>query len=512
MLGGILTTAGGQYLAVGRVDRAREIYARALTIVKETHDRRLEAIIRVNQLEAEMRQLAVPGAPVPRGVTDPRAQATLHPALADAFSIARSTTHDDPMLVGSVAIIAAQAYQSLAQFNRYKDAYSDALGYAQDARKQFEEVGDIRRAALCGVLEASIYLERGDERALDDALFAARRAADALAQANLAPLPELDIVRIHVAFARRDYDEVHRLIDKYMTPRARTTATVTGRVKPAGRVAVVAWKGRLIGDPRRAYKDAGDVQMDVVESAEDGSFTIHAEPGWAILAEAPDQRSAPQLVGTSPPVLALAPTTTISGTAHGKNLLGVSAFARFVIGDQSWQLEVPIDRDGTFDLRGLPAGSPRFGATGSVGDGTRRVFAASPREVAWPAGQNVDVIVRGKDIGEDATVWVVAGKATLGATRGQVEASLSGATNIAIAGVQPVGASNTDTGRELYQPGDWHGVVTDNASGETTVCAAKSREADAPVACKVVTLSPTVTIDYPDGRFAAGVTPIVLEP
>jgi hypothetical protein len=55
-----------------------------------------------------------------------------------------------------------------------------------------------------------------------------------------------------------------------------------------------------------------------------------------------------------------------------------------------------------------------------------------------------------------------------------------------------VGASNTDAGRE--------------------VCAATRRGPDAPVVCKILTMTPTVSIDYPDGRFAAGVTPIVLEP
>jgi serine/threonine protein kinase len=511
---GVLATAAMAYLRAGQVDKARAVYARALPAAREAHDRRFESIIRVGQLEASVGELAEPHANPPPKLTDPRAPGTLHPELATAFSIARSATQDDPMLLGSLAILSAQAQLRLAQWNRYRDAYGDAIASAQEARKQFELLGDVRRAARSAALEAAVYLERGDERALDDALFTARRAQDAMDQAGLGAELDLDRIRIDVAFARRDYNEVHRIVDKYVQPEPGIDATFTGHVVPPGRATVIAWRGSLVGDPKRAFTDPSDLAIDVVESDETGAFTIHGEPGWAVMAEVADTRAPPQLVGRGPVTLTLAPTTTVSGTARGKNLLGAHAFARFAAGAQTWQVEVPIDRDGTFDLRGIPLGTPTFGTTGDVGDGTRRVLARSANDLTWPFGQAIDVIVRGAGAPDAApSVWVIAGKKVLADPhRGALEQLARSASDVATASAHPIGASNTDAGRELYQPGDRHAVITGNATGEVTVCASSRRGADAPVVCKSLTLTPTVSIDYPDGRFAAGVTPILLEP
>jgi serine/threonine protein kinase len=510
---GVLTTAGMAYLGAGEVDKARSLYARALPAVREAHDRRFESIIRVGQLEASVTELAEPHANAPPKLTDPRAPAVLHPELAKAFSVARSATQDDPMLLGSLAVLSAQAHQRLAQWNRYRAAYGDAIAFAQEARKQFELLGDVRRAARSAAIEAAIYLERGDERALDDALFTARRAQDAMDQAGLGSELSLDMIRIEVAFTRRDYNEVHRIVDKYVKPEPGTEATISGHVTPPGRATIVAWRGALVGDPKRAFTDPSDVAIDVVESDETGAFTIHGEPGWAIMAESADQRSTPQVVGKAAVTLALRPTTTVSGTASGKNLMGVHAFARFTAGDSTWQVEVPLERDGTFDLRGIPPGTPRFGTSGDAGDGERRVFAPTAKAFIWPYGQTLDVIVRSATPDDAARVWVYAGPQHLADLKRVYAESLTQfAPDVATAGVHPIGSSNTDAGREVYKAGDRHAVITGTTTGEVTVCAAARRGPDAPVVCKSLTLTPTVSIDYPDGRFASGVTPIVLEP
>jgi hypothetical protein len=510
---GVLATAAMVYLRHGLVDKARASYARALASGRQTQDRRFEAIIRVGQLEASVAELETPHANPPPRMTDPRAPAVLHPELARAFSIARSATNDDPMLLGSIAIIAAEAYTRLAQWNRYRDAYGEAIAYATEARKQFEALGDVRRAARSSALEAGVYLERGDERALDDALFTARRAQDALDQAGLSSEVNVDIIRMKVAFARRDYNEVHRIVDRYARPEPGIDTTITGHVVPPGRATVIAWRGALVGDPRRAFTDPSDIRLDVVESDETGAFTIHAQFGWAIMAEVADTRAPPQVIGHRAVTLALEPTTTVSGTARGKNLLGVHAFARFAAGDSTWQVEVPIERDGTFDLRGIPRGTPTFGTRGDTGDGTRRVLVPNAGTLVWPSGQTLDVVVRSPRVDDSARVWVFTGPRQLAdMKRAHAESLAVVAQDVATAAVHRVGATNTDAGREHYRHGDRHAVITGTASGEVTVCAAARGENDAPVACKSVTLTPTVSIDYPDGRFAAGVTPIVLEP
>src|SRR5690606_24845592 len=120
---------------------------------------------------------------------------------------------------------------------------------------------------------------------------------------------------------------------------------------------VVAWRGDVVGHARSIAMDPGSVTGGIVEVEHDGTFEIHAEPGWAIMAEAQGARSAPRLVGKGPLQLALQPTVTISGQLEGKSWFGVNAFARYAVGSHSWTMQTPVDKDGAFDLRGLPAGA-----------------------------------------------------------------------------------------------------------------------------------------------------------
>ena len=484
----IVVLGGHAYLRAGMVDKARASYERAQKLVEGLGDQRIEAEVYVGLLDASMNALARPATDALTRLDGPRTAPVLHPELALALVLARGSTKDDPMLAGAIESMAALAYQQLAQNNRYPVAYIDALTRAEAARKFFETNNDARRLTQIAATEAAIYLERGDDRALDDAFFVTRRASDALTAAALPPSRELDEIRIEIAFLRGQYAEAHRLIAQHMPVKpSHLPTTITGKVTPPGRVTVIAWRGDLVGDPRRGYFRPDAEAMDVVQTRNDGTFTIHAEPGWAVLAEGADQRSLPQVIGGGTLALTLHPTTTLSGTVAGKNLFGVHAFARYRTGTNAWTLEVPVESEGVYDLRGLPeGGEPELGTRGTAGHGVREVRAAA-RALTWPTGQSLEIIVRAPALASASEVVVT-----------------SAALDRAVAPLRRVGSSATDAGRELYQPGDRHAVITGNASGKVTACVAK--------ACKTIELMPSIVIDYPDGRYAAGVTPIVLEP
>jgi hypothetical protein len=228
------------------------------------------------------------------------------------------------------------------------------------------------------------------------------------------------------------------------------------------------------------------------------------------MAETRDARSQLRLVGDGPLTLKLEPTTTISGRVQGRNWFGIKAFARYALADHGWTLETPIDKDGAFDLAGLPPGARSYGTKGPAGSGERTILAGTnPKAISWSYGQALDIIVRTKDLGAGARVWVVRGDHKV-STRAELDKVLAGAPDVATSEVGPVGADNTDTGREVYRPGDRHAVITGNSDGVVyTVCA--TTKLAGPLACKSVRVVNTVAIDYKDGRFGGGVTPILFE-
>ena len=503
----VLVGCGNEYLRRDNRTRARELFKRALASFPkdERHDIGVEGSARLGLLEASMHELENPGARMPVGMTDPTAKPVLHDELARLLTSVTSAVGSDPMLAGARAVLAAELYADLGQYNRYKHAYEDALHAAGEARKQFESIGDVRRAASASRIEALIDLARGDERALDDALFAARRASDALDAAQLAALPELDEIRATVAFARHDYTEAHRLYDHLVAHVQPEAPALEGHTAPNAHV--VAWHGELVGDPHRAYIEQ-DFAGDVATADANGHFTIRAEPGWAILAETGGARSTPQLV---PPArkkhleLKLAPLVTVSGTVKGPNLFGVRAYARYAIGASHWIMQVPVDRDGSFDLRGLPPGARTFGLAGAAGTGERTTIGPAA-ELAWPHGQAIEIVVRAKQFGAGARAWLFRGKLTA-TTRAELDAAAAKASDVATSALRPIGSDNTDAGRDVYRTGDRHAVITGNDDDDYTACAS----ADAAIACRPIQVKHTVVVEYPDGRSAAGVTPIVFE-
>ena len=130
-------------------------------------------------------------------------------------------------------------------------------------------------------------------------------------------------------------------------------------------------------------------------------------------------------------------------------------------------------------------------------------------DIAWPHGQAIEVIVRAPKFDAGAKAWVLHSKRSEFASRADFEAVVATAFDVATSELGPIGADNTDAGREVYRAGDRHAVITGNVDDDYTVCV--SATATGPVTCKVLAVKRTVEVSYPDGRFAAGVTPIVFE-
>jgi serine/threonine protein kinase len=510
----VLVAGGRQYIRSGHPAFARGAYERALGSLPkdaELRDVRIEGTAYLGLLETSLGELETPRAPVPPGIKDPTAKVTLHRELTARITKATNAAGGDPLLLGSRAMLAAIAYAQAAQWNRYPSGYDEALQLIAEARKQFESIGDVQRSAYVAALEAEVYLMRGDDRALDDALFAARRGQDALAAAKLPELRQLDRVRATVAFARRDFDEAYKMAREEQTSELfEAGSVVEGRVvgEGASTAVVVAWPGELVGTPR-TVASGRMMPAQIVRVDSDGTFKIDAAASWAIVAETQDARSRVRLVGKGPLTIELEPTATVSGRVQGRNWFGVKVFARYQIGEQRLTLEAPINKDGTFDLRGLPPGPRVYGTTGKAGTGERTIIAgANPKAISWTYGQAIEAIVRTEKHDSSARIWVMRGEHKL-KTRKELDALLETAADVAESDLDPVGANNTDAGREVYHPGDLHAVITGSATGAYTVCV--TVRVSGPFACKSISVEQTVTIEYPDGRHGAGVTPILFE-
>ncbi|HEY5924391.1 MAG TPA: hypothetical protein VIV11_22090, partial [Kofleriaceae bacterium] len=515
----VLVAGANEYLRTRQPALARDTFKRAIDRLPkhaELRDVRLEGAAYIGMLETSLRELENPRASPPPGLADPKAKVPLHGELGLRITKATNAAVGDPMLLAQRSLIAAIAYAQAAQWNRYESGYTEALSLIAEARKQFDEIGDVDRAAKAAAIEAWVYLLRGDDRALDDALFAARRAQDALEAAKLRPNPELDRVRAHVAFARRDYTELDRILSAEGSnePKRGSSQLIKGRVvgDGAGDAVIVAWQGALVGHSSRAAMDPRTVVGTIVKVERDGSFEIQAGPTWAIMAELPKQgtRSAPRVVGNGPVTIKLEPTVTISGQLKDRNWFGVKAFARYVVGAHSWTLQTPIDKDGAFDLRGLPPGARIFGTEGTAGTGERTIVAgADAKAISWSFGSGIEVIVRAKQFGDGAAAWVLRGEHAV-KTQEELESLVVKTADVASSNLQPIGASNTDAGRDVYRSGDRHAVITGNYDGDVyTVCATPMTGGS--LACKPVTVDKTIGIELSANRYGAGVTPILFE-
>ena len=169
---------------------------------------------------------------------------------------------------------------------------------------------------------------------------------------------------------------------------------------------------------------------------------------------------------------------------------------------------MPVAKDKTFHITGLPRGAPVIAVVGDAAGGQRRVLAGvSATKLAWPIGEAIEVIARGA-VDRDATAWVFRGKQAP-AKRADAEALAARAPEVAWASLGPIGADNTDVGRAFYAAGDRHAVLSGNVDGEVSVCLARAAATDSVVTCKVMTIKQTMLTDPGDGPQPVAVTPLL---
>ncbi len=500
---------GNELLRRGDYAQARAELSKILTATSQT-DLKTVAVARFGLLEASLAELAEPASRAKAG--------TLHHEIAQLLVYIRADVRvagADPTLAAALAAYEARAQAGLAQWGRYPGPIDEALAQARKAVDLYRSAGDVRRAAQLSGLVVDILLLRGGASALDDAMFAARTASEALITAKLDPVPSLDRARAAIELARGEFGTAQQLFlrlaggTREVTGPERTGVVVNAAGKPIANARVVAWRGELAGDPTNVVTDLGALDGDRAESGADGTFTIHAELGDALIAEFAEARSNPVLVTAQPAKLTIEPTTELFGTVDRPNLIGVSAEARYVIGANTWDLRVPVQRDRTFHLAGLVRGPAQISAVGDATQGSRRVVAGpGAKALVWPIGEAIEVIARGPVL-PGATVWMFRGKRSPG-RRTEAEALAGHAPDVAWAELTSIGADNTDVGRTLYEPGDQHAVISGNLDGEVSICLARSAEPEGEVSCQVVTIKQTIATDPGEGPHGVGVTPVIL--
>ncbi len=501
---------GNELLRRGEYALARVEMSRVIAAPLETRDAKTTAIARFGLLDASLSELESPSSDAKPG--------ELHHEIKRLLVYARKEVQlagGDPALRASLAGFEALAQAGLAQDGSYPDGYDEAIAQARKAAAGYRSAGDLKRSARMSSLLAELVVLRNEPSALDDAMFAARTAAEALQAAQLEPDPSLDRVRAWIEGQRGEYAIAQqlyaRLAGEPPAPRGteRTGTVVDGAGKPIRNARIVVWRGALVGDPTNVVTDLGELDGARTESGFDGSFTVLAEPGDAVIAELADARSPPQLVGSALITLKLEPTTTVSGTVDRPDLIAVYAMARYSIGGNIWELRAPVHADRTFQLTGLPRGARQLGAVGAVGQGQRRVLVGpGTTKVAWPIGQAIEVIARGA-VEPAATTWVFRGKQAP-RTRAEAEARAARTSEVAWAELRPIGADNTDAGRKVYAAGDQHAVISGNLDGVVSVCLARSAATTSAVECLEVTVAQDLLGDPGDGPHPVGVTPVIL--
>jgi len=509
----VFMIGGNAYLRRTDLANAREMFNRTLELADPVDDVRSVAVARFGLLEASLIELVEPSAARKRG--------ELHPELIALLTRARKAVElagNDPMLVGSMSLLEGQAYAALGRWSYGKREYKTAIELIQEARRQWEVAGDVRRAAHAAEAEANLYLLRADERALEDAQFAVRGAEEALERARLPRIESLTELRARIAFLRGSYAEagaLYRTLAHDTPPTTsprRTGIVLDADGKPVAGATVVAWRGVLHGDPLAVVTDAREA-LDEVTTTTDGRFELHADPDTALIAAYGQSRSAPRLAGTGEVSLRFGPTRVLTGTIDAGNLGGVLVFAKVPLGESAWVVRVPLRADRTYALGGVPRATVVVGTEGPAGDGWRVVTAgANATQPSWPVGRAVEVIVRGPIDVEAATVWLFPGaNAALPATRAEAEARAARATDAATSPVAPIGANATDNGLPLYEPGDHHAVIP-GIPGDTLACVARAAPPTTPVTCTELAVITGAVFEYSDGRVGTDTQPVVINP
>ncbi len=497
----VAVTDGIRRVREGDVTGGRNQLEGAVAAAAAT-DPRVAAFARLGLLAASLEELVDPDA---GGKPD-----LMHDEIAKLLTYARSAIKaagDEPVLVGMLAFLEAEALADLAERSR-KTSFGDAIARAAEARALFETAGDPRRAAQAAALLVELQLRRGDAAALGDGEFAARAAADALERVKLPPSPLLERALTRIAFARGDLAVAHRWADRGVAPPAITGTPISGLVvgpdgKPVMNAVVVAWVGELHGDSVRAFTDRRAFDGEVVETGAEGKFTVHLRDGTVVMAESPGGalRSAPIALPSSRVTLELSPTGEVNGRIDSVVTAGVDAYARLPIGEAFWTVHAPI-AGASFHLGNLPPGSFRLGAIGTAGTATRRISggtisitagSATHKRLTWPGGRAIDVVVRGA-VGPGATAWLVdAEMAARFTRRDDLDVVAATSFDSISSPLLPIGSRTTDAGRRHYVAGAHHAIFVGDYKS-ITACVSPSANHDAAVTCKALD---------PDGRSVA---------
>ena len=501
----VAVTEGTRRVRDGDVAGGRKQLEGAVAAAEAT-DLRVAAFARLGLLAASLKELVDPGA---GGKPD-----ALHDELAKLLTYARSAIKaagDEPVLVGMLALLEAEALADLAERSR-KTSLGDAIARAADARALFETAGDARRAAQAAALFVELQLRRGDVATLGDGELAARMAAAALERAKLPPSALLEGACTRIAFARGDLAGAHRWADRGTARPAITGTPISGVVvgpegKPVMNAVVVAWVGELHGDPSRAFTDR-TFDGEVVETDAEGKFTVHLRKGTVVMAEAPGGtlRSTPIALLASPGVtLRLSPTGDVSGRIESVVTAGVDAYARLPIGEAVWTVHAPIS-SAWFRVGNLPPGSYQLGATGTAGTATRRISSgtisitdgsAIHKKLIWPGGRAIDVVVRGA-VGPGATAWLVDAETAARSTRrGDLDVVSASSFDSTWSPLIPIGSRTTDAGRQHYAAGAHHAIFVGDYRS-VSACVSPSANPDAAITCEPLESGATsVAIDLP---------------
>ncbi len=511
----IMLGEGNELLRRGRPSEAREVFTTAVKLARG--DARLVASLRLGVLESSVVELANPDT----AIRDGELPAEIA-ALVDAARSTARSAGNDAILMASVSSLEGVALASRARWTFDKRLFADSLAALEDARRWYAEIGDLARAAMVAANEAEVYSMRADDRALDDATFVARSAEEALENAKLPASRSLDEIQARIAFARGEYAQARARYAKLPGPRAEPSRapTVTGTVvdangKGVGEAMVIAWVGLMNGDPVNLVTDARTIagSGEIVQTASDGTFTIHAPAGAAIIAQRGPNRSAPTAITGGTITLRVEPTSVISGRMAGRNASGVFAFAQTTIGDATWRIRAPVHRDATYAIGGLPTMLSAIGAVANIDDGERTVLAVGrPPQIDWPYGRAVEIIVRGA-LTDTAQIWLVPGRlhGAIPKTRAGAEQLARTSTSWATAQPHPIGATATPAGRELYRRGDRHAVLVGNRPGFSLACAAADDKPDTALHCVEVNVTDGNATDFPDGRWGTDTQAALIE-
>jgi len=527
----VLMAGGNAYLRRHDLPSARDMFTRAIDLAGLVKDVKAIAVARLGLLDASNIELQRPSAK--------RKAGELHPEIASLLTYTKkaiTVAGDDPMLVASVAVLEGQAYAALARWSFAKREYKTAFDLVQRARQQWEAAGDVQRAAYASWVEAQLYALRADDHALDDSLFVVRAAEESLDRAKLPRLDLLTEIRAEIAFARGAYSEaraLYRMLEHATPPPdgpKRSGIVLDTQGRPVPNATVVAWRGELHGDPQSVATDPREI-LEEVTTTTDGRFEIHATPDTALIAEFGRSRSLPRLASAGDISLQFRQTRTLTGTIDASNLSGVRVFAKTPLSASSWSVRTAVKSDHSYALGGVPMDTVVMGTEGSSGDGERSVTAGpNATTLRWPTGGAVEVIVHGPLDVDAATVWVYrdsvrgGGTATLTptrapaksgawpATRADAEARAGRTSDVTVAPLAPIGATATDNGLPLYEPGDHHAVVLGSPGESTVVCVARAAEPSTPVTCDEISVITGAVFDHGDGRVGTDTQPVVINP